>query len=38
VIGSNWSSDDGILLKSNGDTDMAGQYNGVINWDLVQAP
>jgi len=25
-------------LKSNGDTDMAGQYNGVINWDLVQAP
>jgi len=38
VIGSNWWSDDCILLKSNGDTDIAGQYNGIINWDLVQAP
>lgn len=38
VIGSNWSNDDGILLKSNGGTDVSGKYKGVINWDLVQAP
>lgn len=38
VIGENWPTNAGILLKSNGKTATAGKYTGVINWDLIQGP
>lgn len=38
IIGDNWSTDSGILLKSNGKTELAGKYTGTIDWDLIQGP
>lgn len=37
-IGEKWPTDEGVLLKSNGNESVKGKYTGTISWNLVQGP